>query len=198
MTRKRTSNEAFTKDQVRRLLENITIPRDKIMIEVGIYSGTRVNELRTLRYDKVDFVHNTITVWDDKKNQWSWKLDKNTGRKVRDQKLSEGKWRKIKMPAWVMLNLKVYISKYPTQTDYVWQIGWITFERVIQKWTSKILHTKRSWHTLRHTYVSLHSAIKTPISVMKVQTGDTAATLLKVYDNPSPDMIEEAAESKLI
>jgi integrase len=198
MNRKRTPNDALTKVQVKALLEGITIPRDKLMIQMGIYSGCRVNELRWVRYDKLDFVQNTITVFDDKKNQWTWKIDTQTGRKVRDKKLTEGRWRKINLPGWLMVELQAYIKTHPTKTEFVWNISWGQFERVIQKWTSKVLHIKRSWHTLRHTYVSLHARIKTPMSVLRAQTGDTAATLQKVYEQADPDTIREAAEANLL
>ena len=71
--RKRTSNDALTRKQVRILLDGINEERDKIMVAIGIYSGCRVNELATLRLDKIDWAQGYINVWDDKKNQWSWK-----------------------------------------------------------------------------------------------------------------------------
>ncbi len=200
MTQKRNrfDNDALSQAQIRKLMEGITKERDRIMILMGFNSGCRVNEIATLRYDKIDFAQNTVTVWDDKHNQWSWKLNKKTGKKVRDQKLNEGKWRKIRMPSIIMQDLKIYIKKYPTKTEYVWTLSWVTWERVLHKWTDRNLGFKKSWHALRHTYMTLSRENGASMEYVMKQTGDTAATILKVYSKITPDALERQAEKPLV
>ena len=70
----RSSNYAFTKQQVRTLLDGINNKRDHLMINLGIYSGCRVGEIENLRLNKCDFAQNFITVWDNKKNKWKYKI----------------------------------------------------------------------------------------------------------------------------
>ena len=97
-----------------------------------------------------------------------------------------------------MAQLKIYIQKYPSENESVWNLNWVSWERVIQKWTIRLLKRKCSWHTLRHTFVSLHANARSPIGFLKAQTGDSAATILRVYENPTPDVIEEHAEKAII
>jgi integrase len=194
--RYRTSNDALSREQVRTLLNGIYVARDKMMITLGIFSGCRVNELTHLRLDKIDWAQDSIIVWDDKKNQWSWKRNEQ-GKKVRDIKLTEGRWRKIAIPHDVMLQLKAYIDQNPSKTEYVWNLSWVTWNRIIHTWSLRLLKINKSWHSLRHTFITLHQTAGSPIGFVKAQTGDTAATLLRVYDNPSPDMIRENAEKRL-
>lgn len=195
--RLRASNDALSREQVRTLLAGIDRQPDYIMIKMGIYTGCRINELVHLRLDKIDFAQDFIQVWDDKKHQYTWKRDAVTGKKVRDQKLSEGRWRKIQLPHDLMQELKAYIKQYPSKTEQVWNLSWVTWERIIHRWTIQMLGVNKSWHALRHTFITLHQTAGSPIGFVKVQTGDTAATILRVYDNPSPDAIRENVERKL-
>ena len=193
----RASNEALSRDQVRKLLEGCTNPREQLMLKMGVYTGCRVNELVHLKLEKVDYAQDCITVWDDKKSHWAWKRNATTGKMERERKLDEGRWRKIAIPKALMVELKAWIEANPTGTDQVWNLSWVTWNRAIKKWSMQLLGINKSWHVLRHTFVSLHSGAGTPLSFVKQQTGDTANTLLKVYDNPSPDMIREQAEKRL-
>ena len=217
--RKRSSNYAFTKQQIRTLLDGINNPRDHLMINIGIHSGCRVGEIENLRLDKCDFIENQIVVWDNKHNKWSYlmQLNPKTGKRMRDKKVSEGRWRTIAMPARVMKELKAYIEKNPTQITkvrhdnyhmpdggeeanarYVWALTRPTWERVIKKWSLILLGAPRSWHTLRHTYMTLHLESKSSLQFVMQQTGDTAATVLNTYAQVSPDERRKQAEKDLL
>ena len=216
----RNSNDALTKEQVKQLLASVDNVRDQIMIKMGIYSGCRINELRNLRIDKIDWINSTIIVWDNKHNKWAYKkeLNTSTGKRIKDYKTSEGKWRVVAIPQWLMKELKSYIEDNPSSTTsdvrldqygqpdggaggktyYVWPFYYITWERALQKWTSRVLHTKKSWHCLRHTYMSLHRESGSPIEYVMKQTGDSGQTIYNVYSQVSPDGLKKHTEKDLL
>ena len=67
-------------------------------------------------------------------------------------------------------------------------------ERKIEYWTKKILGKTKSWHAVRHTYISLSRELELPMEVVMANTGDTAATILKYYSRPSGEYMRQSVE----
>lgn len=187
--RVRISNDPLTKEDALRLMSGITDDRDRMLIELGINTGTRVNEMASLRVDKVDFVNNAITVWDDKHNKH--KGNKKAGTYV---KLSEGTWRKIEVDPRVMIRLhKWYIHNVKVDQEMFWDVSWITLERAVAQWTKSVLHNEKRWHCLRDTFVTLSREQGKSLEYVMKQTGDTGAMILNRYSKITPDRMKREA-----
>ena len=55
---------------------------------------------------------------------------------------------------------------------------------------------RKSWHAIRHTYISLSRELGVPMEIVIQNTGDTAATILKYYSKPSPEFIRKTIQEK--
>ncbi len=73
-----------------------------------------------------------------------------------------------------------------------------TVERTIQKWTGRILSKLKSWHCVRHTYITLSFESNIPISIVIENAGDKPATILQYYTKLSPSFIKEQINTKLL
>ena len=56
-----------------------------------------------------------------------------------------------------------------------------TVERIIQRWTNQVLNKAKSWHCVRHTYITLSFESNIPISIVIENTGDKPTTILQYY-----------------
>jgi hypothetical protein len=73
-----------------------------------------------------------------------------------------------------------------------------TIERRIQFWTEKILGKKRSWHAVRHTYITISILKNVPLRVICDNTGDTERVILKYYNKIPPQRKKEIVNANAI
>jgi integrase len=97
-----------------------------------------------------------------------------------------------------MAKLRQYITDTKPAMNRVFPFTWKTAERIIQKWTKKVLGNPKSWHAIRHTYVSLAREQGVSIEIVAANTGDSIATLLKIYSNPSDTHRRKVADEQAI
>jgi hypothetical protein len=71
-----------------------------------------------------------------------------------------------------------------------------TIERKIQIWTEKALGKKKSWHAIRHTYISLSRELGITMETVMQNTGDAAVAVLKYYSKPSPEFIRRTVNER--
>lgn len=171
----RTSNEALTEDQVNRLIAACDNLFDRTILILGFGSGMRVSEISSIETGRIDWENNRINVWDEKK-------DDN---------------RNVYPGQSAMDALRLYISEYKVKGPLVFDYVDKTFENHVKAITKRVLNDKRSWHTVRHTYVTLCAKRGTDIKIVCGNTGDKPETILKVYNNPSVEMMKEAADKTL-
>jgi integrase len=191
-------NTPLTSEEAKRLIKGITDPKARMLITLGIFMGCRVNEMASLRTDKIDYNRNIITVWDDKHNQY--RGSKKAGTRV---KIAEGRWRAIKIPQEVMRKLAKYQKRHLRTGTYLWVDDYTAhsykiLERAIQKWSKLILGRQISWHCLRHTMMTLSREAGKSLEFVISQTGDTPAMILKVYSKITPSRLEEEAEKPIL
>ena len=118
-----------------------------------------------------------MSIWDEKKDRY----------------------RKVYLPDQVLNSLRRYWNeREDKKSPKFFDMSGKTVERTIQKWTKQVLNKEKSWHCVRHTYITLSFESNIPISIVIENTGDTPATILQYYTRLSPSFIKEQINEKPI
>lgn len=163
--RNRTSNDALSEEQIQKLISGCDDLLDRTLLILGFNTGMRVSEITNIDVSLIDWNNGHITVQDFKKK----------------------KFRKVYPGERALAAIKLYIQERKVRGPALFDISEKTTERHFQALIERILNDKRSWHTVRHSYVTMCARKKIDIKVTSMQTGDSIATLQKVYNNPSPE-----------
>ena len=175
--RKRTSNDPLTSQEADQLLKSIDNIPDYSLVLTGLYTGMRISEISKLEEISINQEEQRIHIWDEKKD----------------------KYRDVYVPQEVISVLKRHINSMSRGKDpRLFRYSLKTIERKIQGWTLRTLGKKKSWHAIRHTYISLSRELGLPMEIVIQNTGDTAATILKYYSKPSPEFIRKTVQEKKI
>ena len=172
-TRQRHSNDPLKRDEVEMLLNGIDNIQDHTFLLLGFYSGMRISEIISIEEISLNEPEGRIHIWDEKKNLY----------------------RDVYVPRIVFSVLRRYINSLETRKDpRLFPFSKKTGERKIEGWTKKILKKTKSWHSVRHTYISLSRELEMPMEIVMSNTGDTAATILRYYSRLSPEYMRESVE----
>ena len=175
--RNRTPNDPLTSQEANTLLRSIDNIPDYTMILVGLYTGMRISEVASLEEISISESEQRIHIWDEKKDRY----------------------REVYVPQEVISSLKRHINAMARGKDpRIFPHSHKTIERKIQGWTERALGKRKSWHAIRHTYISLSRELGIPMEIVIQNTGDTAATILKYYSKPSPEFIRRTVDEKKI
>ena len=173
----RTPNDPLTVQEANVLLRSIDNIPDHTLVLVGLYTGMRISEISSLEEISINEPEGRIHIWDEKKDRY----------------------RDVYVPGDVLSVLKRHINAMTRGKDpRLFPFSHKTIERKIQMWTEKSLGKRKSWHAIRHTYISLSRELVIPMEIVIQNTGDTAATILKYYSRPSPEFIRQTVEEKRI
>ena len=174
--RSRNSNDPLTKQEVEHLLSRVHNLRDYTLLLFGFYSGIRVGEL-SFDYNSIVWEEGYVHVWDEKKDRY----------------------RKVYVPESVLNGLRRYWNeREDKKSPKFFNLSTKTAERIIQRWTSETLNKPKSWHCVRHTYITLSFESSIPISVVIENTGDRPSTILQYYTKLSPNFIKNEINSKAL
>jgi integrase len=172
-TRNRYSNDPLKREEVEALLNGIDNIQDHTFLLLGFYSGMRISEIISIEEISLNEGEGRIHIWDEKKNLY----------------------RDVYVPPIVFSILRRYMNSLTSRKDpRLFSFSKKTAERKIEYWTSKILGKTKSWHAVRHTYISLSRELELPMEIVTANTGDTAATILKYYSRPSPEYMRKSVE----
>lgn len=172
--RNRYNNDPLTKQEVEQLLGKVDNLRDYTLLLLGFYSGVRVGEL-CFDYNSIIWEECYVSIWDEKKDRY----------------------RKIHLPESVLNSLRRYWNeREDRKSPKFFDISSKTVERIIQYWTRQVLHKPKSWHCVRHTYITLSFESSIPISIVIENTGDRPATILQYYTKLSPNFIKGEINQK--
>ena len=175
--RNRTSNDPLTLEESNLLLKSIDNVPDHALILTGLYTGMRISEISSLEEISINEGEGRIHIWDEKKDRY----------------------RDVYVPGEVISVLKRHINAMTRGKDpRLFPYSHKTIERKIQIWTEKALGKKKSWHAIRHTYISLSRELGIPMEIVMQNTGDAAATILKYYSKPSPEFIRRTVSERKI
>ena len=173
--RKRHSNDPLTKEEIEKLLNAVDNMCDHTLFFVGFYTGMRVSEIASMDDLSLNEGEGRIHIWAEKKNLF----------------------RDVYVPGVVFSVTRRYISSITSRKDpRIFPFSPKTIERKIEAWTSKVLGKTKSWHAVRHTYISLSRELGLPMEIVIANTGDSPATILKYYSKPSPQFIRKEIEEK--
>jgi integrase len=126
-------------------------------------------------YNSVAWNEGFVNVWDEKKDRY----------------------RKIYVPESVLDALwRYWNGKLDRKDPRFFEMSAKTIERVIQGWTGEVLSRPKSWHCVRHTYITQSFESSIPISIVIENTGDKPATILQYYTKLSPTFIKEQINEK--
>lgn len=174
-TRERFSNDPLTREEIEKLLNSIDNIQDHTLLFLGFYTGMRISEIISIEDISLNEGEGRIHIWDEKKNIY----------------------RDVYVPKIVFSVIKRYINSIQGRKDpRIFPFSKKTAERKIEYWTSRILGKTKSWHSVRHTYISLSRELQLPMEIVIANTGDTPATILKYYSKPSPEFIRNMLEEK--
>ena len=175
--RNRTPNDPLTLKESNVLLKSIDNVPDHALILTGLYTGMRISEIASLEEISINEPEGRIHIWDEKKDRY----------------------REVYVPGEVISVLKRHINAMTRGKDpRLFPYSHKTIERKIQIWTEKALGKKKSWHAIRHTYISLSRELGIPMEIVMQNTGDAAATILKYYSKPSPEFIRRTVSERKI
>ncbi len=166
----RTSNDPLTSEEVNKLIQETIDLSDKTLFIIGFTVGLRVSEVVQIDESDIDFDALTIKIHDKKKDV------ERTGC-INNQAKSA---------------ILTYLQTFPKKrrgSSLLFPVSTKTIERKIQYWTNKILGKKKSWHCVRHTYVSLSREKEIPMEAVIKNTGDSPITILKVYSQMSNEKV---------
>jgi integrase len=172
-SKNRNNNDPLTKQEVEQLskIDNL---KEYTLLLFGFYSGVRVGEL-SLHYNSIVWNEGFVNIWDENKDRY----------------------RKIYIPENVLNGLRRYWNeRQDRRSPKFFDVFPKTIERRIQHWTKEILDKQKSWHCVRHTYITLSFESSIPISVVIENTGDKPATILQYYTRLSPSFIKEQINLK--
>lgn len=173
----RTPNDPLTSQEANTLLRSIDNVPDYTLVLVGLYTGMRISEIASLEEISINEGESRIHIWDEKKDRY----------------------RDVYVPKEVTSALRRHINAMTRGKDpRLFPFSHKSIERKIQHWTERILGKRKSWHAIRHTYISLSRELGIPMEIVMQNTGDSAATILKYYSRPSPDFIRKTVEEKKI
>jgi integrase len=174
--RNRYSNDPLTKQEVEQLLSKVDNLRDYTLLLLGFYSGLRVGEVG-FDYNSIIWEEGYVSIWDEKKDRY----------------------RKIYIPETVLNSLRRYWNeRQDRRSPKFFDMSSKTVERIIQHWTRQVLNKPKSWHCVRHTYITLSFESNIPISVVIENTGDRPATILQYYTKLSPNFIKNEINQKAL
>ena len=162
-TRQRFSNDPLKREEVETLLNSIDNIQDHAFFVLGFYSGMRISEIISIEDISLNEGEGRIHIWDEKKNLY----------------------RDVYVPVIVFSVLKRYINSMKNRKDpRLFPFSKKTAERKIESWTTKILAKTKSWHSVRHTYISLSRELELP---MEIVISNTLCFLLR-KNNSYPSM----------
>ena len=172
-------------DEIKSLLDSIENIEDRAAIEFGLETGLRASDVVGIITSNIDFEHQYIKVWDEKKDQW----------------------RTVVFPKTTGNILKMYLNARKKNGQKLFPCSEKTLQRKLQDYCrkAKIRTIKKSqtgtfvgWHWLRHTFIRRSQMFGRDIKLVQQNTGDTIETILKYYRDLSiEDRIREM-ESKPI
>jgi integrase len=174
--RKRNPNDPLTKEEAELLIRSIDVLQDRTLIFLGLNTGMRVSEIAGVEEISIDFQEGRIKIWDEKKDVY----------------------RNVYVNQDVLSSLRLYLNAREKKGPRLFPFTTKTIQNRIQKWTSSVLGKKKSWHALRHTYVSLSREMDIPMEIVVQNTGDTPATIMAVYSRASPNFIRKTINEKKI
>ncbi len=178
--RKRADNYPLTALEVRRALAETEKAqdgkRDRMILLLGVHTGARVNELTTLRKDKIDWSNDQLILWDQKKDT---KMVRRRDGSVQRVPQPQKKWRRVQVPHDLMAELKRYAAS--VDGELVFPYDYRLFESVMKRY-----FPGKSWHCMRHTYVTLSREAGRSIEYIMQQTGDSWAMISKTYEAVRP------------
>ena len=174
-TRARFSNDPLTREEVELLLARVDNIMDHTFMVLGFYTGMRISEIISIEDISLNEPEGRIHIWDEKKNIY----------------------RDVYVPTLVFSVVKRYLNTLKARKDpRIFPFSKKTAERKIEAWTTSILGKTKSWHSVRHTYISLSRELELPMEVVIANTGDTPATILKYYSKPSPEFVRRIIEER--
>ena len=171
-------------DEIKKLLDSIEKIEDRAVIEFGLETGLRASDIVGIITSNIDFEHQFIKVWYEKKDNW----------------------RNIVFPKTTGNILKMYLNARKTKSPKLFPCSEKTLQRTLQNYCrlAKLRPAKLKtgtligWHWLRHTFIRRSQMFNRDIKLVQQNTGDTIETILKYYRDLSiEDRIREI-ESKPI
>jgi integrase len=172
-------------DELKKLFNVIDNIEDRAVIEFGLETGLRASDITGILTSNIDFEHQYIKVWDEKKDTWRTVVFPKTTGNILKMYLNARKKNGQKLFPYSEKTLQRKLQEYCRQAKI----------RVLKK---RKTGTSVGWHWLRHTFIRRSQMFGRDIKLVQQNTGDTIETILKYYRDLSiEDRIKEM-ESKPI
>jgi len=93
-------------------------------------------------------------------------------------------------------SIRKYLNSLPKNPQYLFVASEKTIERIIQRYSKRVLGFVISWHSLRTTYVSRSVELEQSPAVVMANTGDSPATILRYYTKLPEVVMREVCGNK--
>lgn len=153
----------FTESEISRILTVLHEGESRLLFLVGLELGCRVSEIKGLKWSDLQTKDQPyyVVLWDEKKDRH----------------------RVCTLPDYIWKLLREHRKEVDERGEKrIFPYSESTINRRIKEWAKDAGISRRvRWHCLRHTYVVQSRAKGRDWSVISMQTGDTAATLIQTY-----------------
>ena len=204
---KQKSRRELTTEELRRIID-LASGETKLLLALGIYTGLRMGDCCTLKWDEVEFARNRILRIPNKTADNEKAVSVPLFHTLRDMLLDAAQTSK---GIYVLPEAaETYTSRSTAITDRIQRLFWRagidchapgTGEQikrddkgnpirnsggnVVLESTGKRAVVQCGFHSLRHTFVSLCSNAHAPASVVQAIVGHSNPAMTRHYDHPS-------------
>jgi len=167
-------------DFLKQLYEAVDNLRDLAYIKFHAETGLRISDVIQAEVKNIEWDHNRILVWDEKKDEW----------------------RTVHFPPSVGSTLKIYLNHRNAgngKDRRLFPFSEKTANNIIKRWCVKLgfrYGDKVSSHWLRHTFIRLSRRAGRDIKAVQQNTGDDIQTIMKWYEGLTDDEMETEISGK--
>ncbi len=160
------SKPSLSFKEVQEFLKSCETPLERALLELGLTTGIRRNDIVSIQIANVDLEGSRIKFWEEKKDRW-WE---------------------VALEPETVITLRMYISTLDPRQKDLFDISDRTAYNYLQNVLKRTsIKKKLKFHSLRTTFVRLSKEMGRDIRWVMDQTGDTARVLMEEYEGYSVD-----------
>lgn len=182
------TKKALTNPELKDLIDRTKNLKYKVIFSLAGMCGLRIGEILGLRWDKIDFIHNTITI--DKQ----WKNLENETVGFGELK-TQNSYRNVPLPPYVKTTLKKWHEANPIDISkrvIVYKcISGLT--SMLRNYTLKLGYDL-SIHEFRHTYATSLIAKNIDFKTVAKLMGHDVEQTMKTYSHVTDEMMNNATK----
>jgi integrase len=177
----------LTVDQLRKLCQSAT-GEMRVLFAIGIYTGLRLRDCATLRWDEVDLRRNFISRVPNKTSRYSEKpvfIPLSADLRAMLSEIPEASRAEYVLPGTAAMYLGHKRSLVNALQKHFIDSGIVTHKAGTGV-DGKRAVVQFGFHSLRHSFVSICAEANVPLSVVQSIVGHSSPAMTQVYTHTSP------------